>query len=151
MTEAGPVTIIYGWRAGFDNAALDALHAAGFGYSAQGIDWQGRLARHSLGWVCAHRGDVLVGFVNVTWDGGVHAFLVDTVVAAEARGRGVGTTLVATAVAGARAAGCQWLHVDYEPHLTSFYVEACGFRPTAAGLMALDLSMPSGGNHAIDR
>ena len=30
-------------------------------------------------------------------------------------------------------AGCEWLHVDYLPELTSFY-EACGFRPTAAGL-----------------
>jgi GNAT superfamily N-acetyltransferase len=131
------VTITYGWRARFDSAALDVLHATGFGYSPQGIDWQARVERHSLGWVCAHRGDELLGFVNVTWDGGVHAFLVDTVVAEQARGQGVGTALVTAAVAGARAAGCQWLHVDYEPHLTAFYVEACGFRPTAAGLVAL--------------
>jgi GNAT superfamily N-acetyltransferase len=67
----------------------------------------------------------------------VHAFLVDTVVAQQARGQGVGTALVSAAVAGARSAGCQWLHVDYEPHLTPFYVEACGFRPTAAGVVAL--------------
>jgi GNAT superfamily N-acetyltransferase len=59
------------------------------------------------------------------------------VVAPESRGHGVGTALVAAAVAGARAAGCQWLHVDYEPHLTAFYVEACGFQPTAAGLVEL--------------
>ena len=131
------MTIAYGWRAGFDNAALDTLHAAGFGHAAQGIDWHARLARHSLGWVCAHRGDVLVGFVNVSWDGGVHAFLVDTVVAPDSRGHGLGTALVAPAVSGARAAGCRWLHVDYEPHLTHFYVESCGFRPTAAGLLAL--------------
>jgi GNAT superfamily N-acetyltransferase len=131
------MTITYGWRAGFANAALDTLHAAGFGYAARGIDWHARLAQHSLGWVCAHRGDVLVGFVNVSWDGGVHAFLVDSVVAADARGHGIGTALVAAAVSGARAAGCQWLHVDYEPHLAPFYVESCGFRPTAAGLVAL--------------
>ncbi|MFD0403300.1 hypothetical protein ACFVHI_35085 [Kitasatospora sp. NPDC127121] len=36
----------------------------------------------------------------------------------------------------ARARGAQWLHVDYEPHLESFYGQ-CGFRPTAAGLMRL--------------
>jgi GNAT superfamily N-acetyltransferase len=131
------VTITYGWRAGFDNAALDTLHATGFGYAPQGIDWRGRLERQSLGWVCAHRGTELVGFVNVSWDGGVHAFLVDTVVDRQARGQGVGTALVKAAVSGARAAGCQWLHVDYEPHLTTFYVEACGFQPTAAGLVAL--------------
>lgn len=131
------MTIAYGWRAGFDNAALDALHAAGFGYAAQGIDWQGRLERHSLGWVCAHRDEVLAGFVNVAWDGGAHAFLVDTVVARQARGLGIGTALVAAAVAGAKAGGCQWLHVDYEPRLAPFYLDACGFQPTAAGLIAL--------------
>jgi GNAT superfamily N-acetyltransferase len=128
---------MYGWRAEFADTALDTLHAAGFGYAPQGIDWHARLVRHSVGWVCAHRDDRLIGFVNVVWDGGVHAFLVDTVVAAEARGQGVGTALVAAAVAGSRAAGCRWLHVDYEPHLTAFYQEACGFRSTPAGLVAL--------------
>jgi GNAT superfamily N-acetyltransferase len=131
------VSITYEWRADFDNAALDALHAAGFGYSPQRIDWRSRLDRRSVGWVCAHRDGQLVGFVNIAGDGGTHAFLVDTVVDEQVRGQGVGTALVAAAVAGARASGCQWLHVDYEPHLTRFYEEACGFRPTAAGLIAL--------------
>jgi hypothetical protein len=31
-------------------------------------------------------------------------------------------------------AGCDWVHVDYEPEYVSFYENACGFRPTAAGL-----------------
>jgi GNAT superfamily N-acetyltransferase len=131
------VSITYGWRADFDNAALDALHAAGFGYAPQRIDWRSRLERHSVGWVCAHRDGQLAGFVNVVGDGGTHGFLVDTVVTEHVRGQGVGTALVAAAVAGARDAGCQWLHVDHEPHLTRFYQEACGFRPTAAGLIAL--------------
>jgi GNAT superfamily N-acetyltransferase len=131
------VSITYGWRAGFDNRALNELHAAGFGYSPQGIDWSARLERRSVGWVCAHQEDELVGFVNVVGDGGVHAFLVDTVVAQHARGRGIGTALVAAAVDGSRTAGCQWLHVDYEPHLTTFYRDACGFGGTSAGLMAL--------------
>lgn len=109
----------------------------GFGYAAQGIDWRGRLDRRSLGWVCAHDGAALVGFVNVLGDGGAHAVLLDTVVAQQFRGHGVGTALVAAALAGARAAGCRWLHVDYEPDLAPFYLEACGFRPTAAGLIAL--------------
>ena len=35
------------------------------------------------------------------------------------------------------AAGCDWLHVDYEPHLAAFYTEACGFSSTSAGLRTL--------------
>jgi GNAT superfamily N-acetyltransferase len=132
------VTIVYAWRAGFDSGALDALHAVGFGHAPEGIDWLSRVEKHSLGWVCAHRRDTLVGFVNVAWDGGTHAFLLDTVVAPDVRGQGVGTRLVQAAADGARAAGCGWLHVDYEPHLTAFYQGACGFAPTAAGLVALE-------------
>jgi hypothetical protein len=37
----------------------------------------------------------------------------------------------------AKAAGCEWLHVDFEPDLASFYFDACGFRPTDAGLIHL--------------
>ena len=42
--------------------------------------------RHSLGWVVAREGAELVGFVNVLWDGLVHAWLQDTMVAVRARG-----------------------------------------------------------------
>jgi hypothetical protein len=45
--------------------------------------------------------------------------------------------LIAVAVEGAREAGCEWLHVDFEDHLRQFYFGACGFRPTDAGLIAL--------------
>ena len=37
----------------------------------------------------------------------------------------------------AKAAGCEWLHVDFEPDLAPFYFDACGFRPTPAGLIHL--------------
>jgi hypothetical protein len=37
----------------------------------------------------------------------------------------------------ARAAGCEYLHVDFEDHLRPFYYDACGFTPTNAGLIAL--------------
>jgi GNAT superfamily N-acetyltransferase len=87
--------------------------------------------------VCARDGAELVGFVNVAWDGVVHAFVLDTLVAAGARRRGVGTRLVEVAVARARAAGCKWLHVDFEDHLRGFYFDACGFTPANAGLMEL--------------
>ena len=51
--------------------------------------------------------------------------------------QGIGTGLVATAVEQARAAGCEWIHVDFEDHLRSFYFDGCGFTPTNAGLIAL--------------
>lgn len=133
----GVVTVSYEWRAPFAAADVDALHAAGFGHPLTGTDWWARVCAHSVGWVCARRAGRLVGFVNVAWDGGEHAFLVDTVVAADERGAGIGTALVAEAVAGARRAGCAWLHVDFVPELTEFYLDSCGFRSTAAGLIAL--------------
>ena len=95
------------------------------------------MSAHSLGWVVARDGTALVGFVNVLWDGLVHAWLQDTMVAVDARGRGVGARLVATARAGAREAGCEWLHVDFDDHLRAFYFETCGFVPTNAGLIGL--------------
>jgi predicted N-acetyltransferase YhbS len=58
-------------------------------------------------------------------------------VAPSHRRLGVGTELVRLAVEGAREAGCEWLHVDFEPHLRDFYLRACGFVPTDAGLVAL--------------
>jgi len=30
-----------------------------------------------------------------------------------------------------------WLHVDFEPHLAAFYLGACGFQSTSAGLIHL--------------
>ncbi|MFR9675254.1 GNAT family N-acetyltransferase [Streptomyces sp. TR06-5] len=131
------MTLTYLWRGPVDNAALNALHAEGFGGPVGRIDWRERLQRHSLGWVCATEGEQLVGFVNVAWDGGAHAFVLDTVTARRVRSRGVGAALVGTAAEGARAAGCAWLHVDFEEDLRPFYVDACGFRGTAAGLLAL--------------
>jgi GNAT superfamily N-acetyltransferase len=131
------MAITYEWRGNFDNSALDELHAEGFEHPLERTDWQTRLQRHSLGWVCAWQDDHLIGFVNVAWDGGSHAFVLDTVVAGRCRSRGVGSALVQAAAEGARAAGCEWLHVDFEEHLRSFYVDVCGFRETAAGLLAL--------------
>ncbi|MEO3750435.1 GNAT family N-acetyltransferase [Streptomyces sp. B6B3] len=118
---------------------MEALHAEGFGHAPVDYDWPAQLRRHSLGWVCARHGEDgrLVGFVNVAWDGAGHAFVLDTLVAAGLRRSGIGVELVAVAVREARAAGCEWLHVDFEDHLRPFYFDACGFRPTNAGLIAL--------------
>jgi GNAT superfamily N-acetyltransferase len=129
--------ITHEWRGLFDNAALNALHAEGFGHRVLEDEWWAQVNRHSLGWVCAREGDDLVGFVNVAWDGGVHAFILDTLVTARVRNQGVGTGLIAVAAENARAAGCEWLHVDFEDDLRPFYFGSCGFTPTNAGLIAL--------------
>jgi GNAT superfamily N-acetyltransferase len=93
------------------------------------------LAR-SLGYVCAYEGEELVGFVNVAWDGGKHAFLLDTTVRTDMRRRGIGRELVRRAEELAREGGAEWLHVDFEARLRAFY-EKCGFRGTEAGLIKL--------------
>ena len=100
--------------------------------------WWDRIRPHSLGWVTARTGDDgLVGFVNVVSDGGDHAFLVDTKTHGSYQHRGIGARVVRFAARHAKAAGCEWLHVDFEPALEAFYFDACGFRPTPAGLIHL--------------
>ena len=131
------MALSYDWRGYFSNAEVNALHAEAFGHPFRDDDWSGQTQRHSLGWVCARNSDELIGFVNVAWDGGMHAFILDPIVATSERGRGVGTRLIAVAVAGARRGGCDWLHVDFDEHLKAFYFGACGFVPTNAGLMRL--------------
>ena len=134
-------SVRYAWRGAFGNDEVNALHAEAFEtrvVTSDEWDWVALTERHSLGWVVARdRDGALVGFVNVVWDGLVHAWLQDTMVAGSARGLGVGTELVALAGREARAAGCEWLHVDFDPELRTFYVDACGFTPTSAGLIAL--------------
>jgi GNAT superfamily N-acetyltransferase len=129
--------ITYSWRGVFANDEVNALHAEGFGHRVLADDWWAQVHRHSLGWVCARAGTDPVGFVNVAWDGGVHAFLLDTLVTARMRRQGVGTRLVGLAAAQAAAAGCEWLHVDFGDHLRPFYLGSCGFEPANAGLIGL--------------
>lgn len=120
-----------------DDAELSALHGRAFGGGVVLQPWGSRLQRHSVAWVGAFDGEVLVGFVHACWDGGVHAFLLDTVVDPGHQRRGIGKLVVDTLVGEVAAAGCEWLHVDYEPHLAAFYREACGFSGTEAGLLRL--------------
>jgi len=125
------------WRGEFANAELEAVHAEAFGHEIFEYEWNAQVRDHSLGWVIARDGDDLVGFANVAWDGGSHAWIQDVIVGAAARRRGIGTRLVAVAVAQARTAGCEWMHVDFDDEHRSFYFDACGFTPTNAGLIAL--------------
>ena len=69
-------------------------------------DWVDQTERHSLGWVVVRDGDRFVGFVNVLWDGLVHAFIEDVMVDADYRHQGVGVALVHAARDGAASAGC---------------------------------------------
>jgi len=139
-TVTGDAQTEFCWRGDFTSTEVNALHSQAFStrlYSDDEWDWRALVERHSLGWVVARRADELIGFVNVVWDGFVHAWLQDEIVAVHARGSGVGTGLVRTAIDEARSAGCEWLHVDFEDDLEPFYFDACGFVPTKAGLLQL--------------
>lgn len=117
------------------NEALNALFADAWP-DHQPRDFTPLLTR-SLAHVCAQHKDRLVGFVNVAWDSGRHAFLLDTTVRSDMQRRGIGLKLVSKAKSLARDAGVEWLHVDYEARLGVFY-EKCGFDKTeGAGLIRL--------------
>ena len=134
------MTTIFTWRGAFTNSEVNALHAEAFQtrvYDEAEWDWVRLTSQHSLGWVVARQGGELIGFVNVLWDGLVHAWLQDTMVASRSRGEGIGTGLVARAREAAKAAGCEYLHVDFDEQLAPFYFGACGFSATWAGLIAL--------------
>lgn len=117
------------------NDELNALHNASW-KDHMWSDFEPVLSR-SLAFVCAYYENQLIGFVNLAWDGGEHSFLLDTLVHPEFRRRGIGRELVRRAVAQAGEFGLKWVHVDFEPHLQTFY-EQCGFRNTAAGLIRLE-------------
>src|SRR4051795_4006213 len=110
------------------NDELNALFEAAWPHRER-RDYTPVLAR-SLAYVCAYAASELVGFVNLAWDGGVHAFLLDTTVHPDVQRHGIGRELVTRAAQAARERGIEWLHVDYEPHLASFY-RGCGFTHTA--------------------
>jgi GNAT superfamily N-acetyltransferase len=128
------------WRGEFNNTEVNALHAEAFAtriFDNSEWNWVEQVARHSLGWVVAREKGQLLGFANVLWDGLVHAWIEDVMVAAVAQRSGIGVELVRGCRDGARDSGCEYLHVDFEDHLRPFYFDACGFAPTNAGLIVL--------------
>jgi ribosomal protein S18 acetylase RimI-like enzyme len=128
--------IRFAWRAEATDDELVRLTQSHGGATQAG--WWDRTRPHSLGWVTARNSDgVLVGFVNVAWDGGDHAFLIDTKVSPDHQRRGIGTELVRFAACQAKEAGCEWMEVDFDDGLAPFYYDACGFVPTRAGLLHL--------------
>ena len=132
------MTVEYHWRGDLaDDEMVELVES--HGGNAE-VGWWDRIRPHSLGWVTARADGTVVGFVNVAWDGGDHAFLIDTKTRATEQRQGIGTELVRVAARHARAAGCEWLHVDFGPELAPFYFDSCGFQPTAAGLIHLSTS-----------
>jgi GNAT superfamily N-acetyltransferase len=135
------MSISYQWRGEFENAEVNVLHAEAFEtrvFTAHEWNWQSLVAQHSLGWVTARKGTQLVGFVNVIWDGLIHAWIQDAMVASASRTQGIGAQLINTAKEESKRAGCEWLHVDFDDQLRGFYYQACGFTPTSAGLIHLE-------------
>lgn len=128
------------WKGDFKNVEVNALHAEAFEtrvFDEAEWNWRDLTERHSLGWVTARDGEILVGFANVLWDGLVHAWIQDVMVARAVRHRGIGVALVEATRDGAREAGCEFLHVDFDDHLRDFYLGACDFKPTNGGLIDL--------------
>jgi ribosomal protein S18 acetylase RimI-like enzyme len=116
------------------NEELELLFAAAWG-GGKG-NYAGMVLPRSLVHVGAFADNQLVGFVNVAWDGDVHAFLLDTTVHPDFQRQGIATSLVRRAADLSRERGAEWLHVDFDPHLEGFY-RSCGFKPTGAGLIDL--------------
>jgi GNAT superfamily N-acetyltransferase len=132
------------WRAPVSDGELVKLTQSHGGQLEVG--WWDRVREHSLGWVTARtEAGELVGLVNVAWDGGDHAFLIDTKTRPTHQRQGLGTAVVSRAIAEAQAAGCEWMFVDFEPALAAFYIDACGFRSSPAGLVHLATRAAIGG------
>ncbi len=134
------VDAVFEWRGAFTNTEMNQLHAEAFEtrvFSDEEWDWVRQLNEHSLGWVVARAESELVGFVNVISDGLVHAWIQDLMVALGVRHKNVGVRLIEAARSQAKRHGCEWLHVDFDAELSPFYIDACGFTPTTAGLIDL--------------
>jgi ribosomal protein S18 acetylase RimI-like enzyme len=131
-----PARASFEWRGDLSDAEMVDLVDSHGGRAEAG--WWDRIRPHSLGWVVARDDEgTVVGFVNVAWDGGDHAVLLDTKTRGTHQRHGIGTELVRIAATHAAEAGCEWLHVDFDADLEPFYFAACGFRPTKDGLIRL--------------
>jgi GNAT superfamily N-acetyltransferase len=128
--------VVLRWRGPLADDEMVDLVASHGGTPVPG--WWDQIRPHSLGWVAARLADgTVIGFVNVVSDGGDHAFLIDTKTRGAFQRTRVASRVVKFAAQHAKAAGCEWLHVDFDDDLRAFYFDACGFEPTTAGLINL--------------
>ena len=131
-----------GGEAVADDELINLVESHG-GTSSAG--WWSRVSAWSLGWVSARNQDgLLVGFVNVAWDGGAHGFLVD---ASDPR--------QATNTAGSVVSSCGRPPRTPKPPAASGFTstlnrtllgsnpEACGFqRPTPVSSICRQVELP---------
>lgn len=129
------------WMGAFDDTEVNELHAEAFGtrlLTNEESPWTALTEHHSWGWVVARSADgTITGFINVVSDGHTHAWVQDVMVAPAVQRQGLGVRMIHEVRDRAATAGFEWLHVDFDDEHTNFYIDACGFTPTRAGLMEL--------------
>ena len=126
--------ISYQYRPNVSDASLNELFFSSWQHHEE-RKFSGVLER-SLTYICAFDGSLLIGFVNVAWDGGTHGFILDTTVRRDYQRRGIGTELLRLAAKEAAKHGVEWLHCDFEPQWEKFY-RNCGYRRTEGGILNL--------------
>lgn len=87
------------------------------------------LSCHEVWYVCAFLKEALVGFVYVAWDGGHHAFLLDTTVRTDLQRQGIGSELVRRAADLARLKGVGGYTLISNLTLRSFAASAALKKP----------------------
>jgi ribosomal protein S18 acetylase RimI-like enzyme len=132
LDESNPLRV---WQVRQHRISRSPRRRVGPSLGSDTVDWKSLTEKHSLGWVAVRVRDELIGLVNVVWDGHLHARIQDLMVASTARHEEVGTDLVQEACKESSKAGCEWLHVDFEEAFAAFYVGACGFEASPAGLL----------------
>ena len=138
--ESEPAPSQIAWSGPFTSTETNRLHAAAFNArlcSDEEWDWVAQVEGHSFGWVTARVDAELVGFCNVVSDGLTHAWLQDVIVDPARQRSGIGKAMVDLAIDRARAAGHEWLHVDFDDDVADFYYRTCGFTRTNGGLRYL--------------
>lgn len=128
----GDALVDYAHRALVVESELQDLFELAWG--SRKCDFGPVLAR-SFTWITARVHGRLIGFVNVAWDGGVHFFLLDTTVHTRWRRQGIGRRLVLEAIADCRSGPGDWLHVDADEGLMTWFYGRVGFERAPAGLV----------------
>lgn len=92
------------------------------------VDYYARALAGSWFSVCAYASDELVGFARVISDGHLHAFITEMIVAPAFQAQGLGSQLLAAALAACRAAGISDVQLFCARGKQGFY-EKHGFQP----------------------
>lgn len=109
------------------------------GNKTMSVDFS-RILDQSLTWIAGYDGDVLMAWINVAWDGFVHAFLVDRIAMDDEDGA-VRSELVRQAIAAIRRdhPTVFKIHADCRPDEIPWLVEL-GFQQLPGGIVVLDRS-----------